>query len=235
VSRPSKVLIANRGEIAARIIRTLREMGIASVVVCHTADRDSLAARAADEFVEIAGEPPVAAYLDGAAIVDAAVRAGADAIHPGFGFLAENAGFAQAVLDAGLIFIGPPPAAIRAMGDKIESKRLARAAGVPVVPGSEDALGSEDEAVAEADRIGYPVLLKASAGGGGKGMRIARDPDACGDAYQRASQEARAGVRGALCGAPASHRGPSAGRWSREYRVARRARVLDPAPVPEGD
>jgi acetyl-CoA carboxylase biotin carboxylase subunit len=192
VSRPSKVLIANRGEIAARIIRTLREMGIASVVVCHTADRDSLAARAADEFVEIAGEPPVAAYLDGAAIVDAAVRAGADAIHPGFGFLAENAGFAQAVLDAGLIFIGPPPAAIRAMGDKIESKRLARAAGVPVVPGSEDALGSEDEAVAEADRIGYPVLLKASAGGGGKGMRIARDPDACGDAYQRASQEAQA-------------------------------------------
>ena len=192
MSLPEKVLIANRGEIAVRIIRTLRELEIESAVVCHAVDRGSLAARSADETVEITGEPPVSAYLDGAAIVDAAVRCGADAVHPGFGFLAENAPFAQAVLDAGLTFIGPPPSAIAAMGDKIEAKRLARAAGVPVLPGSEDALGSAEEAVAEAERIGYPVLLKASAGGGGKGMRIARDPDGCREAFTRASQEAAA-------------------------------------------
>ena len=189
---PAKVLIANRGEIAVRILRTLTEMEIPGVVVCHPVDRNSLAARTAAEVVEIAGEPPVSAYLDGPAIVQAALRCGADAVHPGFGFLAENAAFAQAVLDAGLTFIGPSPAAIAAMGDKIEAKRLAREAGVPVLPGSEGALASAEEAIAEADRIGYPVLLKASAGGGGKGMRIARDVDACREAFQRASAEATA-------------------------------------------
>jgi propionyl-CoA carboxylase alpha chain len=192
VSLPDKVLIANRGEIAVRIIRTLRELGIASVAVYHAVDRDGLHTREADEAVELLGDPPVSAYLKGADIVEACVRTGADAVHPGFGFLAENAGFAQAVLDAGVIFIGPPPSAIRAMGDKIESKRLAKAAGMPTLPGSEGALANAEEAVAEADRIGYPVLLKASAGGGGKGMRIARDRDACREAFTRAAQEAEA-------------------------------------------
>jgi propionyl-CoA carboxylase alpha chain len=192
LSLPARVLIANRGEIAVRIIRTLRELGVASVVVYHAVDGGGLAVREADEAVEVVGEPPVSAYLNGRAIIDACLRTEADAVHPGFGFLAENADFAQAVGDAGITFIGPPPSAIRAMGDKIESKRLAKAAGVPTLPGSEGAVESAEEAVAEADRIGYPVLLKASAGGGGKGMRIARDTDACREAYVRASQEAAA-------------------------------------------
>jgi propionyl-CoA carboxylase alpha chain len=189
---PAKVLIANRGEVAVRIIRTLRELGIASVVVYHAIDREGLAALEADEAVELFGDPPVSAYLDRNRIIEACIRTEADAVHPGFGFLAENADFAQAVIDAGITFIGPPPAAIRAMGDKLESKRLAKAAGVPTLPGSEDALQSADEALSEAERIGYPVLLKASAGGGGKGMRIARDEQACREAFERASQEAQA-------------------------------------------
>ena len=152
----SKVLIANRGEIALRIMRTLRRLGIASVVVYHEADRDSPAVRDADEAVLIHGEPPVAAYLDAAQIVAAAKSTGAQAIHPGFGFLSEKAHFAEAVIEAGLVFVGPPPAAIRAMGDKIESKLLATQAGVPTVPGSKHALKSAEEAVAVAEEVGTP-------------------------------------------------------------------------------
>jgi propionyl-CoA carboxylase alpha chain len=192
VSLPQKVLIANRGEIAVRIIRTLRELDVRSVVVYHAVDRGSRAVRDADEAVELFGDPPVSAYLRGDAIIAACARTDAEAVHPGFGFLAENADFAQAVRDAGVTFIGPPPSAIRAMGDKIESKRLAKAAGVPTLPGSDGALQNSDEALEEADRIGYPVLLKASAGGGGKGMRIARDAHACREAFERSSQEALA-------------------------------------------
>jgi len=192
VSLPTKVLIANRGEIAVRIIRTLRELGIGSAVVYHGVDAGGLAVREADEAVELHGDPPVSAYLDLHQIIEACARTEADAVHPGFGFLAENADFAQAVADAGVTFIGPPPSAIRAMGDKIESKRLAKLAGVPTLPGSDGALESTEEALAEAELIGYPVLLKASAGGGGKGMRIARDADACREAFERASQEALA-------------------------------------------
>jgi acetyl-CoA carboxylase biotin carboxylase subunit len=192
VSLPGKVLIANRGEIAVRIIRTLRELGIGSVVVYHDVDARSRAVREADESVQLLGDPPVAAYLDVAQIIGACARTEADAVHPGFGFLAENADFAQAVIDAGLTFVGPEPDAIRAMGDKIESKRLAKAAGVPTLPGSEGALQSTEEALSEAERIGYPVLLKASAGGGGKGMRIARDTQACRVAFEQASREAEA-------------------------------------------
>ena len=188
----SKVLIANRGEIALRIMRTLRRLSIASVVVYHEADRDSPAVRDADEAVLIHGEPPVAAYLDAAQIVAAAKSTGAQAIHPGFGFLSEKAHFAEAVIQAGLVFVGPPPAAIRAMGDKIESKLLATQAGVPTVPGSKHALKSAEEAVAVAEEVGYPVLLKASAGGGGKGMRIAHSAQECRDALVRASAEAQA-------------------------------------------
>jgi propionyl-CoA carboxylase alpha chain len=189
---PDKVLVANRGEIAVRIVRTLRRLGVASVVVYHAADAESRAVRDADEVVELFGTPPVSAYLDIEQIVAAAVATGADAVHPGFGFLAENGDFAQAVADAGVTFVGPSPAAIRAMGDKIESKRLARDAGVATLPGSEGAVADVAEALVEAERIGYPVLLKASAGGGGKGMRIARDADACADAFTRSSAEAQA-------------------------------------------
>ena len=192
MSLPAKVLVANRGEIAVRIIRTLRHMGIASVAVFHALDADGRAVREADEAVELTGDTPVAAYLDVAGIIAACRATGAEAVHPGFGFLSENAGFAEQLAAAGITFIGPPPAAIRAMGDKIESKRLAAAAGVPTLPGSDGAVGDVDEAVAAADRIGYPVLFKASAGGGGKGMRTAGDAAACREAFERASSEALA-------------------------------------------
>jgi acetyl-CoA carboxylase biotin carboxylase subunit len=192
VSLPDKVLVANRGEIAVRIMRTLRELGIRSVAVYHAVDARARHVRDADEAVELTGSTPVAAYLDAEQIVAACRATGAQAVHPGYGFLSERAAFAEAVAAAGVTFIGPPPDAIRAMGDKIESKRLAVIAGVPTLPGSEDALSGVDDALAEAGRIGYPVLLKASAGGGGKGMRIARTPDQCREAFERSSSEALA-------------------------------------------
>jgi len=192
VSLPVKVLVANRGEIAVRIMRTLRRLGIATVVVHHAEDAGSLAVREADEAVELFGDTPVGAYLDIEAVVAACARTGAEALHPGFGFLSENADFAEAVAAAGVTFIGPPADAMRAMGDKITSKRLAAAAGVPILPGSDGAVGSAEAAVTEADRIGYPVLVKASAGGGGKGMRIAGDAAALREAFDRASSEALA-------------------------------------------
>jgi propionyl-CoA carboxylase alpha chain len=192
MSLPQKVLVANRGEIAVRIIRTIHELGLESVVVYHAADSGSIAVREATDAVAVTGPTPVGAYLNMDAIIEAALRTGADAIHPGFGFLAENAAFARAVADAGITFVGPPPEAIQAMGDKITSKALAVKAGVPTVPGSSGAVADADEAVAEADRVGYPVLLKASAGGGGKGMRIANDARECREAFDRASSEAQA-------------------------------------------
>ena len=169
-----KILIANRGEIACRIARTARRLGIRTVAVYSEADADALHVRTADEAVAIGGSAPSESYLDGARIVRAALDTGAEAIHPGFGFLSENAGFVEAVEAAGLVFIGPGAAAIAAMGDKIESKRLAERAGVPVVPGDAGEVADAEGAVASARRIGYPVMVKASAGGGGKGMRIAR-------------------------------------------------------------
>jgi propionyl-CoA carboxylase alpha chain len=192
VSLFGTVLVANRGEVAARILRTLRRLEIRSAIVFHASDRDSIAVRDADVAVEIFGDTPVAAYLDIASIIAAARHAGAEAVHPGFGFLSERAEFAEAVAAAGMSFVGPPPSAIRAMGDKIESKRLAELAGVPVLPSSPDAVTSRDQALHEAERIGYPVLLKASAGGGGKGMRIAYGADECASAYDTATTEAAA-------------------------------------------
>ncbi|MFK0205114.1 acetyl-CoA carboxylase biotin carboxylase subunit [Agrobacterium sp. NPDC090283] len=170
----SKILIANRGEIACRIIRTATQMGIRTVAVYSDADRDAMHVALADEAIAIGPAPARASYLDGEKIIAAAKASGAEAIHPGYGFLSENAAFAEACAAAGLVFIGPPPQAIRAMGGKSEAKALMAKAGVPIVPGYHGDEQSEKRLANEADKIGYPVLLKASAGGGGKGMRVVR-------------------------------------------------------------
>src|SRR5580658_8481890 len=169
----SKILIANRGEVAVRIIKTCRRMGIASVVVYSEADAGSLAVEMADEALPIGPAPAAQSYLVGEKIIAAALECGAGAIHPGFGFLSERADFAEACAAAGIVFIGPNPKAIAAMGDKIASKRLAAAAGVSTVPGHDGEIAGADEAARIGGDIGYPVMLKASAGGGGKGIRIA--------------------------------------------------------------
>jgi 3-methylcrotonyl-CoA carboxylase alpha subunit len=172
----SKILIANRGEIACRIMRTARRMGIATVAVYSDADRDAMHVAAADEAYLIGPPPARESYLKVEAIIAAAKRAGAEAIHPGYGFLSENAAFADACAAAGIVFIGPPPSAIRAMGGKSEAKALMDRAGIPLVPGYHGEDQSPDLLAREAERIGYPVLIKASAGGGGKGMKVAAEP-----------------------------------------------------------
>ncbi|MEM8914367.1 MAG: acetyl-CoA carboxylase biotin carboxylase subunit, partial [Pseudomonadota bacterium] len=187
----SKILIANRGEIACRIIRTARRMGIKTVAVYSEADDGALHVRDADEAVAIGAAPAAESYLRMDKIIEVAKQTGAQAIHPGFGFLSENEAFCQALEDEGLVFIGPGRKAIAAMGDKIASKRLAAEAGVSVVPGRVDPLSDADEAADFAEEIGYPVMLKASAGGGGKGMRIARSRDDVVEGFRSASNEAR--------------------------------------------
>ncbi len=186
-----KVLVANRGEIAVRVIRACRELGIETVAVYSEADRRAPHVFAADEAVLIGPPPAAESYLKIDRLVEVALERGCDAVHPGYGFLAERAPFARAVEDAGLVFVGPPPAAIEAMGDKTRARSAMMAAGVPVVPGTADALADGDEAIAVAEEVGYPVMLKAAAGGGGKGMRIVRDPDELVAAYEAASREAR--------------------------------------------
>jgi acetyl-CoA carboxylase biotin carboxylase subunit len=171
------VLIANRGEIALRVIRTARALGVRSVAVYSEADADLPFVRAADEAVLIGPPPPARSYLDAAAVLDAARATGAAAVHPGYGFLAENAAFAAAVIDAGLTWVGPPPAAIEQMGDKINARNLMADAGVPVSEGSREPVADATAALAEAERIGYPVMIKAAAGGGGIGMSAAADPE----------------------------------------------------------
>jgi 3-methylcrotonyl-CoA carboxylase alpha subunit len=185
------VLIANRGEIACRIIRTLKRMGIRSVAVYSAADRDALHVALADAAFEIGGAPPRDSYLNPANILTAAQESGADAIHPGYGFLSENAGFAEACAKVGVIFIGPPPSAIRAMGSKSEAKALMEKAGVPLVPGYHGADQSLPVLQDAADKIGYPVLIKASAGGGGKGMKVAAKAAEFKDALESAQREAK--------------------------------------------
>jgi len=191
-NRPiTKVLVANRGEIALRVMRTCREMGLRTVGVFSDADRNALHVRAAYEAVRLGPAPAAQSYLRGDLIVEAARRTGAEAIHPGFGFLSEKADFARRVRDAGLVFIGPSPEAMAAMGDKISARQRMLAAGVPVVPGMAEPASDERTLLAEAERIGFPVMIKASAGGGGKGIRIVRGATELRAAAARASSEAQ--------------------------------------------
>lgn len=187
-----RVLIANRGEIAVRIIRACQEVGVEPVVVYSEADADSLHVELADEAVCIGPPQPLQSYLNIERIIEAARRLGADAIHPGYGFLAENADFARSCAEHGLTFIGPSPEAIRVMGLKAEARRVAMAAGVPVVPGSEGTVRDAAEAAAVAREIGYPLLIKASAGGGGRGIRVVRDDEELAPALTAAGREAAA-------------------------------------------
>jgi acetyl-CoA carboxylase biotin carboxylase subunit len=188
----NRVLVANRGEIALRIIRACHEEGIEAVAVYSEADRTAPHVKAADAAVEIGPAPARDSYLRVEGILDAARETAADAVHPGYGFLAERAHFADAVTGAGLQFIGPPASAIRMMGEKTEARRRMAEAGVPIVPGTTEALGDADAAVDAADGVGYPVLLKAAAGGGGKGMRVARTPAEVRKGFGQASSEALA-------------------------------------------
>ena len=187
-----KILIANRGEIALRVLRACKELGIPTVAVHSTADADAMHVRFADESVCIG--PPAAkdSYLNVPSILSACEITGADAVHPGYGFLSENARFAEILADHGVQFIGPKPEHIRLMGDKIEAKRTAKKLGIPVVPGSEGGVGSDQEATRIADGIGYPVLIKAAAGGGGRGMKVARSASELSLALSTARAEAKA-------------------------------------------
>ncbi|MFZ8982562.1 MAG: biotin carboxylase N-terminal domain-containing protein, partial [Candidatus Nanopelagicales bacterium] len=185
-----RILVANRGEIARRVFRTARAMGIETVAVYSEPDADAPFIREADISIPLRGATSAETYLDVEQIVDAVRRSGADAVHPGYGFLSENAGFAEAMGAAGVTWIGPTPESIRAMALKVEAKRLASSAGVPLVPGAE--LGDGVDAAEVAAEVGYPLLVKASAGGGGKGMRIVERPEDLDDALESARREAQA-------------------------------------------
>ena len=187
-----KILIANRGEIALRVHRACKEMGIATVAVHSTADANAMHVRLADESVCIGPPPAARSYLHIPSLIAAAEITGAQAVHPGYGFLSENARFAEIVESHGLTFIGPKPEHIRVMGDKIMAKQAAREAGIPVVPGSQGGISDEAQAHAIAADIGFPVLIKAAAGGGGKGMKVARNAEALGEALATARAEAKA-------------------------------------------
>ena len=188
----SKVLVANRGEIAIRIFRTLRELGVGTVAVYSEADRGAAHVAYADEAYLIGGGLPAESYLNQERIFAAARRARAEAIHPGYGFLAENAGFARACADHEVVWIGPPPEAIEAMGSKIEARERMRGAGVPIIPGLTEAVDSAEQVRRLGDELGWPIAIKASAGGGGKGLKVARAPDDAGRAFESARREGEA-------------------------------------------
>lgn len=185
-----KVLIANRGEIAVRIARACRDAGLASVAVYAEPDLDALHVKVADEAHSLNGSTPADSYLDIAKLLAVAAASGADAVHPGYGFLAENADFAQAVIDAGLTWIGPPPAAITALGDKVQARHIAQKVGAPLVAGTPDPVESADEVVAFAEEHGLPIAIKAAFGGGGRGLKVAHTLDEVADAYESAVREA---------------------------------------------
>jgi propionyl-CoA carboxylase alpha chain len=216
-----KILIANRGEIACRVIKTARRMGIATVAVYSEADRDARHVALADEAVLLGPAPSRESYLVIDKIIDACKNTGAQAVHPGYGFLSENEEFARRVEEEGLVFIGPKHESIAAMGDKIASKKLALAARVNTIPGWNDVIESAEQAVKIARDIGYPVMIKASAGGGGKGLRVAYGDKEAFEGFSSCRNEARAsfGARGCA--------------W--QLRLSLGARVLHPAPPPEGD
>ncbi|MEV4104976.1 biotin carboxylase N-terminal domain-containing protein [Nonomuraea sp. NPDC049649] len=187
-----KVLIANRGEIAVRVARACKDAGIGSVAVYADQDRDALHVRAADEAYALGGQSPAETYLDIGKLLDVAARSGADAVHPGYGFLAENADFARAVTDAGLIWIGPPPEAIAALGDKVQARHIAQKVGAPLVAGTKDPVSGVEEVVAFAEEHGLPIAIKAAYGGGGRGIKVARRLEEVPELYESAVREATA-------------------------------------------
>ena len=235
------LLIANRGEIACRIIRTARRMGVRTIAVHSVADRGALHTRLADEAVEIGPAEARQSYLSVDRILEAARNTRAAAIHPGYGFLSENAAFARACAEAGIVFVGPPPGAIDRMGSKSEARLLMAAAGVPVLPGYDGEDQSDGVLEAEAKRLGFPLLVKPTAGGGGKGMRVVRSAGRTrrgagwraprgGEGFRRPATAARALRRE---GPP--RRDPGVRRHPRRGRAPVRARLLAAAPPPEGD
>ena len=235
-----KILVANRGEIALRVIFACRELGIKTVAVYSEADENSLHVRFADEDICIGPARSSDSYLNVPAIISAAEITGADAMHPGYGFLSESAYLAEVCEACHIRFIGPDPSVIRLLGDKAKARRAMKKAGVPMLPGSDGPVESEEQARSRSPRqIGYPVIIKAVAGGGGRGMRIVKTPADLPHAFKTAQREAEVGVRRRrrlhreVPRVAAAHRVPDPRRSPRQRRAPRRARMLDPAPAPE--